>query len=234
MRGTAAGVPVVTWLGGGLFVASLAYFSWWYFLHLDGASPEEPALPAIAVNAALFTVFALHHSLMARSGAKRWLARRVPAHLERTWYVWDASLLFFAVCLLWRDVPGVFYAHTGVMSLPHWAVVLAGVWLTARSAAVIDPLDLAGMRQASGQDAPLVFKAAGPYGVVRHPIYLGWLLMVFGVPEMNGTRLTFALVSSLYLVLAIPFEERSLVEAPGGAYRSYQAQVRWRLIPGVW
>ena len=78
------------------------------------------------------------------------------------------------------------------------------------------------------------FRVVGPYHWVRHPIYLGWLLIVFGVPHMTATRLTFAVISSVYLVVAIPFEERSLVEIFGDEYRRYQQVVRWRLIPGVW
>ena len=74
----------------------------------------------------------------------------------------------------------------------------------------------------------------GPYRWVRHPIYLGWLLLVFGVPHMTATRLAFAAISSAYLVVAIPFEERSLVETFGDEYRRYQQAVRWRLVPGVW
>ena len=69
---------------------------------------------------------------------------------------------------------------------------------------------------------------------MRHPIYLGWFLIVFGGPDMTWTRLEFAVVSSAYLVLAVPFEERSLVQAFGDTYRAYQRQVRWRIVPWVW
>ena len=74
----------------------------------------------------------------------------------------------------------------------------------------------------------------GPYVLVRHPIYLGWFLMVFGATPMTGSRLVFATVSSAYLLMAIPWEEASLVEAFGEGYRAYQRQVRWRLVPGLW
>jgi protein-S-isoprenylcysteine O-methyltransferase Ste14 len=232
MRSTAE-VPWVTWLGGGLFLGSLGYFLWWYFLRLGRQASPDASPSAIVADVALFAVFALHHSLLARSGVKRWVVRLVPSHLERTAYVWIASMLFLGVCVLWQDVPGRLYRHTGVAAAAHWAVVASGVWLTVRSVRVIDPLELAGLRQASGSDTAVDFKAVGPYGVVRHPIYLGWLLMVFGVPVMTGTRLTFAVVSSLYLVLAIPLEERSLVAA-SRAYRDYQTKVRWRLLPGLW
>jgi protein-S-isoprenylcysteine O-methyltransferase Ste14 len=69
---------------------------------------------------------------------------------------------------------------------------------------------------------------------VRHPIYSGWLLLVFAVPTMTMTRAVFAVVSSVYLLLAIPFEERSLRTASDGAYRRYMQQVRWKLIPGIY
>jgi protein-S-isoprenylcysteine O-methyltransferase Ste14 len=48
------------------------------------------------------------------------------------------------------------------------------------------------------------------------------------------TRLSFAVISTAYLVVAIPFEERSLVETFGPAYASYRKKVRWRMMPGIY
>ena len=78
------------------------------------------------------------------------------------------------------------------------------------------------------------FKTDGPYGWVRHPIYLGWLLLVFPVATMTMTRLLFAVISSAYIVAAIPFEERSLRRASGGSYDDYIKAVPWKLIPRVY
>jgi methanethiol S-methyltransferase len=226
--------PLLAWLGGGGFVASLAYFAWTYYVRFGDVTADGPLLAPILADLALFGGFALHHSVLARSGAKQWLTRHVPPHLERSLYVWVASFLFIVVCACWRDVPGEAYRHGGLLAVPHWIAVALGAWLTARSAGVIDPLDLAGIRQAEGTSAPPRFRVIGPYRLVRHPIYLGWLLLVFGVPHMTATRLAFAMISSAYLVIAIPFEERSLVETFRDEYRRYQQAVRWRLIPGVW
>jgi protein-S-isoprenylcysteine O-methyltransferase Ste14 len=68
---------------------------------------------------------------------------------------------------------------------------------------------------------------------VRHPIYLGWFLMVWGAPEMTGTRLVFAAASCVYLLLAIIFEERDLHRTFGTAYQRYARRVRWKVLPGV-
>jgi hypothetical protein len=78
---------------------------------------------------------------------------------------------------------------------------------------------------------PIEFKTRGPYGWVRHPIYSGWFLIVFAVPVMTLTRLVFAVTSSVYLLIAIPFEERSLRRSSQGAYDQYTRKVRWRLVP---
>jgi methanethiol S-methyltransferase len=225
----------IAWAGGVAFAVSLL----WCFLAILFGMPESdvadpPAFTFAVINVALFTIFAAHHSLFARTGIKRWITLQVPPELERSTYVWVSSLLLILVCIAWRPLPGVAYAHHGIAALAHWLIVLAGFWLTFRSASVLDPLALAGIKQASRQEFTSEFKLVGPYYLVRHPIYLGWVLIVFGGPEMTWTRFEFAVVSSAYLVFAIPFEERSLVDAFGETYRAYQRQVRWKLVPLVW
>ena len=227
------------WLGGALFVTSLAYFLYCYgvrFAHGRGGAAGSSAdiARAILVNLALFSAFALHHSIMARSGAKRWLTRHVPQALERSTYVWVASVLFLATCFWWQDIPGLVYEVRGPWRVAGWAVQAVGVWLTLDGARAIDLLDLAGVRQTTGRVGSGTLQARGAYGLVRHPIYLGWTLLVFGTPVMTGTRLSFALISTLYLVVAIPFEERSLMESFGDEYVRYQRQVRWRMVPGLY
>lgn len=224
----------MAWLGGGIFVVSLAYFLRAFYTQWGVEPPGGPLAVPIVIDVGLFSLFALHHSLLARTHAKAWVVRLVPAHLERTFYVWVASLLFIAVCTWWTPIPGVLYRHSGPWALPHWLAVAAGAWLTAQSTAVVGALELAGIRQAGAHAAPPQFRVVGPYHWVRHPIYLGWILLVFGVPHMTATRLAFAVISSAYLVVAIPFEERTLVETFGDEYRMYQRDVRWRLVPGVW
>lgn len=210
-------------------------------LRLDGGLP---AIVAIAINLLLFGLFALHHSLFARTGAKAWLSRAIPSSLERSTYVWIASLLFLLVVAAWQPVAGVWYAIDDWWRWPLYALQFIGIALTSIAAGAIDPRELGGMRQAwqypaavahdapAGSDDP--FTTRGAYGLVRHPIYLGWFLMVWPTPVMTSGRLTFAAISSLYLLLAIPWEERSLIASYGEAYRRYVRKVRWRVLPGVY
>jgi len=111
--------------------------------------------------------------------------------------------------------------------------------MTIRSSARLDALDLAGVRQVQRardgtppRHVPL--ETDGVYGFVRHPLYFAWILMVFAAPVMTGTRLTFAALTTGYLAIAIPWEERSLVRAFGADYDAYRRKVRWRMLPGIY
>ena len=225
----------IAWAGGAAFVASLLYLGYFYVVTL-ATFHGDPADSArdIAINVALFSAFALHHSLLARSGAKRLISRLTGDRFERSAYVWVASVLAMAMCALWQPLAGLPYAVDGWWRLPFWAVQILGAAIGVGAVRVIDPLELAGIRQASGQATTGALRIAGPFRLVRHPLYLGWMLVVFGAPLMTANRLLFATISSLYLILAIPWEEWSLVEAHGDQYRAYQRAVRWRVIPGVW
>ena len=226
----ARGGRAFAWLGALLFVASLAYFLFTYAFTFGEKQKATAVESAIAWDFGLFTVFALHHSLFARERVRAVVARTVPASLERSVYVWTASVLFIAVCALWRPVGGAVWSIEGSAAWLVYAVMAAGVWLSVLSARVIDVFELAGVRPPQ----PAEFKVAGPYRIVRHPIYLGWFLMVLGVPVMTGTRLVFAVISCAYLLVAIPFEERTLTRTTAGRYNDYVRLVRWKLIPGIY
>ena len=221
-----------TWLGALIFFVSLAYFLFSYLTTFGEAAPTGAAATAITWNVALFTVFALHHSVFARERVRAAIARVLPQPLERSFYVWVASVMFIAVCALWQPVPGIAWQVEGALVWVLRVVQAAGVWLTLHSAIALDIRDLAGLRAAKG--APVEFKTSGPYGWVRHPIYTGWFLMVLAASPMTMTRLVFALVSCTYLIVAIPFEERSMINGAADAYQKYRRQVPWRLVPRIY
>ena len=172
----------------------------------------------------------------ARSG---WSCGGCPRSWNDRVYTWAASLLFILVCSVWQAVPGTLYVLHGFWRALGYVVQLAGLVLTIRSSAALDVLDLAGVRQvqrASLGTPPrhVGLETTGLYGFVRHPLYFAWALMVFASPDMTATRATFAIVTTLYLAIAIPWEERSLVQIFGRDYEVYCQQVRWRMFPGVY
>jgi protein-S-isoprenylcysteine O-methyltransferase Ste14 len=217
------------WAGGAIFVASLVVCTAWYLFVLGRSRPPGGWQP-LAFDAVLFSVFALHHSVFAREPVKRTLAA-IPARLRRSVYVWIASVLLILVCVSWQPIGGDLYNVAGPRAVAHAGVQLAGLWLIARSVAQIDPLELAGIRPSTGASS---LQIGGPYRLVRHPVYLGWIVAVFGAAHMTGDRLAFAAISSIYLLLAVPWEERSLMQSFGEDYARYTRQVRWRVIPFVY
>jgi len=232
------------WGGALLFAASLADFLFTYAFTFGETQQTAPAWTAIVGNVAVFSLFALHHSVFARERVRAWMARTVPPALERSVYVWVASLLLIAVCALWQPVGGIAWSVAPPFGWLLYGLLVIGVWLSVRSAGIIDIWELAGVRQATAPDAARIaessaaaatpFRTDGPYGLVRHPIYLGWFLMVFGVPTMTMTRLVFAVVSCAYLLMAIPLEEATLRRTTSGRYDAYIRLVRWRIVPGLY
>jgi protein-S-isoprenylcysteine O-methyltransferase Ste14 len=140
-------------------------------------------------------------------------------------------MLLIAVCMLWRPVGGELYRASGAAAVVLGAVQLAGIWCIACAVARLDPLELAGIRSES---AAAGLQMGGVYRWVRHPIYLGWVIAVFGTPHLTGDRLAFAVVSTLYLAAAVPFEERSLRRLFGDEYIRYTRAVRWRIVPFIY
>src|SRR5688572_17871635 len=142
MKGSAAALPAsaraFAWSGAVLFFLSLAYFLFSYATTFGNAAPAGDLGRAITWNVGLFSVFAIHHSVFARERIRGFVTRVAPAGLERSVYVWIASLLFIAVCALWQPVPGVAWRADGAALWLLRALQAAGAWLTLRSAAVLD------------------------------------------------------------------------------------------------
>jgi hypothetical protein len=228
---------VFVWAGGTVFVLSLAFAAYTYVVSFGTVRPWT-GWTAVAVNAVVFSVFALHHSLFARDTVKQWLTA-IPARLLRSVYVWIASALLAIVFVAWQPVGGALYDLHGAAAWLLIAVQLAGIWLIARAVGKIDPLELAGIHIASptAEGAGVArepLQITGPYRLVRHPLYFGWVLATFGAPRMTGDRLAFAVIAVVYLIIAVPWEEQSLLQSFGDDYARYQQQVRWRIVPYVY
>jgi hypothetical protein len=234
-------VRAFAFAGGALFAASIGYFLWFYLFALDARPQSRELGRAITWNVALFTIFALHHSVFARAGIRAWMARLASPRLERSIYVWIASFMFGAVCLWWAAIDRPVWEADGLGRAGLRTLQLAGVAFTLWAAGALDAFSLAGIRQLDAplppsgiETASVTLQHTGPYGVVRHPIYFGWLLIVWPAPTMTLSHLVFAIVSTAYLVAATVYEERSLHETFGPAYADYVRKVRRKMIPGVY
>jgi protein-S-isoprenylcysteine O-methyltransferase Ste14 len=219
----------VRWLGLIVFLGAIGQLLVWW-LRLPASASAHGGIRAATIDLLLFSAFALHHSVLARTPMKRLMTRGVPPDLVRTAYVLVASALLVAMCLRWQPIGGQMYRLGGAAAvagvLLQWAGVVVGVLAVRR----IDLGELSGVSDPKPAER---LQCMGPFRYVRHPLYLGWVLMVFGAPLMTVDRLLFAAVSTAYLLIAMPFEEAGLVTQFGSDYLEYRQQVRWRLIPYV-
>src|SRR5438552_17269 len=155
------------WIGGLLFVVSLVYAAFTYAMSFGQPATATGVWGPVAIDGLLLSAFALHHSVFARERVRTRVAQVVSSRLERSVYVWVASLMLIAVCALCQPVPGVAWNVTGPAARMIYALQIAGIVIALWSAAKIDALELAGIRQLEASPRPAEFMASGPYAWVR-------------------------------------------------------------------
>lgn len=198
---------------------------------IDSGGPATPLVQALIINVALLGLFAVQHSGMARRGFKRVWTRLVPQPIERSTYVWFSALLLALLYWQWRPIPGVVWeVDNAVGAGVLWALFGLGWALVFVSVRLIDEMELFGVKQVYAflrrrEPEPVPFKTPALYKIVRHPLYLGFLLAFWAIPTMTWGHLLFAAATTGYILIAVQLEERDLTAAFGDEYRDYRKRV---------
>jgi len=194
-----------------------------------GAS--APVGEAVVVDVLLLSLFAVQHSLMARKPFKRWWGQFVPTSIERSTYVLFASLALILVFWQWRPIPTILWQATDpTMVLAVMGLSLFGWFIVLISTFLINHFELFGLHQvvmnlAGRELANPRFKTPALYRVVRHPIYLGFIIAFWAAPAMTAGHLLFAVVTTAYILIGIYLEERDLIDLFGDEYLQYRRRV---------
>jgi protein-S-isoprenylcysteine O-methyltransferase Ste14 len=201
------------------------------------AARAAPLATALLTNLGLLALFAVQHSVMARPAFKSWWMRIVPEAAERSTYTLFSSLALIVLFAFWQPMGGVVWD----VASPAGRATLYGVYafgwvLLLFSTFLINHFDLMGLRQIWLQllgkpYRALPFRTPMLYRHVRHPIYVGWLIIFWAAPTMTVAHLVFAIVTTVYILIAIQFEERDLVAAHP-EYEEYRRRVPM-LLPSV-
>lgn len=190
-----------------------------------------PLSTALLINAGLLAVFAVQHSVMARPWFKRMWTRVIPQQAERSTYVLMSSSALIMLFWLWQPIGGVVWSvEQPVLRLVLYGLFALGFAIVLISTFLINHFDLFGLRQVylylRGKEyTQLRFKTPLLYRHVRHPLYLGWLLAFWSTPTMTIAHLVFAIATTVYILLAIQFEEKDLLDTHGDEYRHYRDKV---------
>lgn len=193
--------------------------------------PSAPVGLAVVIDAALIALFGLQHSVMARQGFKRAWTKTVPPQAERSVYVLAASIALMILFLGWRPIDAIVWnvTNSGVQDI-LWALFWLG-WLTVLlSTFLINHFELFGLQQAwfhvRGREAAAPqFRQPFFYKYVRHPLYLGFFLAFWAAPEMTAGHLLLAAGMSVYMLIAIRYEEHDLIGLFGKDYENYRQEV---------
>jgi protein-S-isoprenylcysteine O-methyltransferase Ste14 len=192
---------------------------------------KSPVFEALAVNLALMSLFAIQHSVMARSSFKQWWTQFIPKAIERSTYVLFASLTLLLLFWQWRPMPAIVWhieepemaATIAILSFLGWVIVFTSTFL-------INHFELFGLHQvtnhlADRQMPTPTFRTPFLYNFVRHPIYLGFIIAFWAAPTMSVGHLLFATVTTAYIFVGILLEERDLIDMFGDEYRRYKERV---------
>ncbi len=186
-------------------------------------------LYAIAVTAAISWMKKKAPSLLKERQKRKKDAKSWDRVFMRLYSIFLIVLLILpgldAVRFRWSTVPLLVKILAFIGYLPGFAMAF---WAMRENAYLSDVVRIQ-------EDRGHTVVTTGPYKYVRHPMYMGVLLIMFCFPLSLGSLYTLipaVIIVALFLFRTALEDKTLLEELPG--YREYAQKVRYRLIPGIW
>jgi protein-S-isoprenylcysteine O-methyltransferase Ste14 len=193
---------------------------------------ESIGFSAVLINLALLSLFAIQHSVMARPAFKAWWIKIIGKPAERSTYILLTSLVLLLLFWKWQPINTIVWeVEKSVIAMVLIGIFALGWLIVLLSTFMISHFELFGLTQIvdnfKNRTTPsLTFQTNYLYKIVRHPIMLGFIIAFWATPIMTLGHLLFAVVTTLYILIAVKYlEEKDLHKALGKAYEDYQEKV---------
>jgi protein-S-isoprenylcysteine O-methyltransferase Ste14 len=193
--------------------------------------PVAAPLTAAVIDVALIALFGLQHSVMARPAFKAQWTRIVPKPIERSVYVLAASVALMVLFRFWQPIDAIVWNVTSpVLTQLIWVLFWGGWGMVLISTFLINHFELFGVQQAwfhcwGRECAEPELRQPFLYKWIAHPLYSGFFLAFWAAPQMTVGHLLLAAGVSVYMLIAIRYEERDLTDLFGQDYRTYRSGV---------
>lgn len=210
----------------------------WLIFAFGGLAPigfgpvkMDSTITAVLFNAALVTLFAVQHSVMARKSFKNWITRFIPQATERATFMLMSGLVTLLAIVFWQPLPGTVWAveSTGGQIL-LWALYAMGWSYLLASTFITNHFELMGLRQVylyftNKPYTSLPFTRKFMYSYSRHPMMLGVLVGMWAIPVMSLTHFVLAVCMTVYVAIGLYFEEKDLMKNFGNTYQQYKKEI---------
>jgi uncharacterized membrane protein len=216
------------WATHGLFLVAVYFL--YRFLRGYDVPPPLGSASDLAVDVALALQFAVLHSWLLLPSVRAWLTRWIPSPGYGVFYCFATCLSLGLVIGAWRPCGNVVWNLTGFERTTVLLCFFAG-WV-----ALFYSLSLTGLGYQTGwttwrlwmRGQPIPrrgFEPRGAYAVLRHPVYLSFLSLIWFTPVMTYDRAVLVAVWTVYIFIGSYLKDRRLLHYMGDAYRRYQARV---------
>lgn len=191
---------------------------------------------AILINVGLIALFGVQHSIMARQWFKKRWTKIIPEPAERSTFVLITSLILMLTYWQWQPITEVVWAiQNDMLALAMLCLFALGWMVVLLSTFLLGHFELFGLSQGWANLKGQSIKAPSMrepmfYKYMRHPLYFGFLLAFWAAPVMTVGHMIFALGFTVYILIAIRYEEADLTEVFGAQYLEYKRRVSM-LIP---
>jgi protein-S-isoprenylcysteine O-methyltransferase Ste14 len=202
----------------------------WNVYHFFWRTTGRPSDNAILIDTLLGLQFGVSHSLFLCPPMRKLLGRWISRSFYGCCFCLITCLSLGLAIWQWRTIPGVVWQATGIFSWMFWVAFIAS-WV-----GLFYSLSLVGLGYQTGFTEwshwvrrhplpPRTFKPRGAYFILRHPVYLSFLGLLWFTPSMTADRALLTGIWTAYIYIGSWLKDLRLAHYLGDDYRDYCARV---------